>query len=384
MVDEVRRRGGSGLRKAFYRVKDDAWPLLQSTAAATLAWFIALAIGDHPDPFFAPIAAVIAMNAERGQRGINALRLLTGVFIGIIAAEATLLALGGGYGRLALAVLLATVAARALGGARIVMAQAASAAILTVATAGGEGGIERLIDAAIGAGVALVFTQVLFSPEPVALLRRAEANALASLAEGLRLTAAALERDDDGVAEDAVTKLREVRDDLSSLAEVRDASERVVRHSVVWRSRTAPVVHEVENAGHLDLLVTSCVMLVRAAIALEPAESAEVATSVKTLAEAVAELAGSPGDKEVRQQAAETALDLVRSPVFPGDRSLAAEATSMALLTVATDLMVFAGVDQEMAAAAVEAGTGELPVAAPPPARRFPFRFKARLPFGKR
>jgi hypothetical protein len=49
------------------RVKDDSWPLLQVTAAATIAWAIAKTFGDHPDPFFAPIAAVIAMNAERGD-----------------------------------------------------------------------------------------------------------------------------------------------------------------------------------------------------------------------------------------------------------------------------------------------------------------------------
>jgi hypothetical protein len=52
-------------------------------------------------------------------------------------------------------------AARAVGGARIAMAQAASGAILTVVVANGEAGTERLEEALIGAGVALVFSQFL-------------------------------------------------------------------------------------------------------------------------------------------------------------------------------------------------------------------------------
>jgi len=130
-------------------------------------------VGNH-EPFFAPIAAAIGLNAARGERGRHAVRLLLGVVVGVIAGELTIAALGGGYGSLALAVFAATAVARALGGARIVIAQAAAGAILTVAVANGEAGTQRLVDALIGVGVALLFTQVLSSPEPLALLRRAE------------------------------------------------------------------------------------------------------------------------------------------------------------------------------------------------------------------
>jgi len=47
----VARADAGGLR----RVAGNAWPLLQGTAAATAAWVIARRLGDHPDPFFAPI-----------------------------------------------------------------------------------------------------------------------------------------------------------------------------------------------------------------------------------------------------------------------------------------------------------------------------------------
>ena len=43
--------------------------------------------------------------------------------------------------------------------------------------------MNRLIDALVGAGVALVFTAGSVSPEPLALVRRAERAALATMAE---------------------------------------------------------------------------------------------------------------------------------------------------------------------------------------------------------
>ena len=65
---------------------------------------------------------------------------------------------------MALTILVATALAGAFGGTRIVVAQAAVSAILIVALAVAEAGVDRLADALIGAGVALVFGQILFSP----------------------------------------------------------------------------------------------------------------------------------------------------------------------------------------------------------------------------
>lgn len=130
--------------------------------------------------------------------------------------ELTLVSIGGGYGSLAIAILAATVIARAFSDARIAVAQAAVSAILVVALADADAGVARLIDALVGAGVALVFSQLLFSPEPVRLLRRAESTALAVMADGLSSTATGLEHDDDEPAESAIAALRDLRDDLES------------------------------------------------------------------------------------------------------------------------------------------------------------------------
>jgi hypothetical protein len=257
-----------------------------------------------------------------------------------------------------------------------VIAQAAAGAILTIAVANGEAGTQRLEDALIGVAVALVFTQVLFSPDPLALLRRAEAAALTDMAGGLRLTAQALDGDDDDLAERAMSQLRTLRDRLSELGRTRAASGRVARRSVVWRTRIEPVVRETEDAGRLDLLGGSCLTLTRTAMATDVSFRHRLGPSVRELANALADLACKPGDRSTRQAAADRALGVAR-PLAGGDAPFEAEAVAatVALRTVASDLMIFAGVDAEEADAAVRAGTGEFRVPAPP---------SSRAPFGMR
>jgi hypothetical protein len=367
----------AGALRVLRRLPPDTWLVLQGAVAATAAWVIAKRVIGNHEPFFAPIAAFVALNASRGERGRNALRLLLGVVVGIVAGELTIAALGSGYGSLALAVFAATAVARALGGAPIVIAQAAAGAILTVAVANGEAGTQRLIDALVGVGVALLFTQVLFSPEPLALLRRAEATALTDMAKALHLTANALEGDDDAVAEQAMSQLRALRDGLSELGRTRAASGRVARRSAVWRSQIGPVVSETEDAGRLDLLGGSCLTLTRAAMTTDSASRRRLAPRVRELADALADLAGRPGDRSTRQEAADRALDVARRLAaghMPSDAE--AIAAIVALRTVASDLMVFAGVDAEQADAAVREGTGEFRVPAPPSAPRAPFRLR--------
>jgi Fusaric acid resistance protein-like len=369
----MRRLAAAGAR-AVGRTVADAWLLLQATAAATAAWVIAKYVLDHEQPFFAPIAALIALNTSLGERGLNAVRLLQGVILGIVIGELTLAALAGGYASMAVAIFAATALARALGGTRIVIAQAAVSAILVIALADAEAGVERLIDAVIGAGVALVFSQLLFSPEPVALLRRAEAAVLERIARGLTLTARALERDDDELAEQAIVAIRELPDDVTALRRIRRASSRVARRTLVWRGHSALVVHENENADHLDLLAGSCLLLARFAPSLSSPERRALEPSVRGLAGVLAELARELGDRETRQRAADRALEVantVSGADAPAGSTLALAVTGVRL--VATDLMVFAGVNLDDAVEAVREGILEQRVAAPAPApgRRF-------------
>jgi hypothetical protein len=237
--------------------------------------------------------------------------------------------LGGGYGTLALATFVAMAVAAALGGARLAIAQAAVGAILTVAVADGQIGPERLIDALIGVGVTLVFSQLLFAPEPVRLLRRAESAALDDMARGLELTAEALGE----------------------------------------RERRSPRPARCER-----------LTLARTATAVRPQERRVLTAVVRELAAALADLAREPGARAVRQAAADRVLDVARRVGGGPAESDALAAAFIAARTVIADVMVFAGIGADDARAAVEEGTGEFTVPTPPDAPRTPFKTPRRRP----
>jgi hypothetical protein len=218
--------------------------------------------------------------------------------------------------------------------------------------------------------VALVFSQLLFSPEPLALLRRSETALLARMADGLAVTARALDEDDDELAERAVAELRAFPDELVELRRTRRASARVARRTLVWRSQRALVVQENENADHLDVLGASCLLLARVARSLNTDERRVLARSVRDLAGALAALAGDLGDRGTRQRAAnrafEVATALVGTDPTP-DSTLAAGVIATRVLAI--DAMVFAGIDFDAASDAVREGILEHQVPPPPPPR---------------
>jgi uncharacterized membrane protein YgaE (UPF0421/DUF939 family) len=338
------------LRRWAYSV----WPIAQQAAAAAIAWVIAVRFAGHPDPFFAPIAAIVGLNVTLGRRGSNAVRLLIGVVVGIAVAELVVEFAGGGVWTLALATFSAMLIARAVDDQPIVVAQAAVSAVLI--TSFGNQGWDRLVDALIGVGVALVFSQLLFVPEPLRLLRRAESAVLSSLADGLRLTADALEHKNNQLADDARRQLRALRDNLVALNTVRTASARIVRHSLTWRMRAPAVGLEQQRADQLDLLAGSGVMLARTAMATTDQERQSLARAIRHLATALAEMARHPGDSAIQQAAADRALDLaswliVHAAAVPAHSALGAACAAVRMIAI--DVMIFAGMEPKQASRAV-------------------------------
>src|SRR5512132_4382322 len=171
------------------RVRAGTGLLLRAALAATIAWLLAEHVAGHDDPFFAPLAAVVALAAGRAEHGPRAPRLLFGLAVGIAVGEGTLDLAGRGAAALGLAVLIATLLVLLIDGAPVVVAQGAAAAVLVVTAAGGAG-LTRIVDALIGGAVALV-VELRFAPRRVQRLRRAEHAALAEMADGLERAAQA-------------------------------------------------------------------------------------------------------------------------------------------------------------------------------------------------
>jgi len=65
------------------RLRTDGWLIVQTAAAAAIAWLLAAAVLHHQQAGFAPIGAVIAVEVTRGQQVRHAIELVLGVTLGI-------------------------------------------------------------------------------------------------------------------------------------------------------------------------------------------------------------------------------------------------------------------------------------------------------------
>ncbi|MBB5490758.1 FUSC family protein [Nocardiopsis metallicus] len=328
------------------RVSSQASLIVLAVIAATLAWAIAGGLVHDHSPFFAPIAAVIALNASGGERGANALRLLTGVFIGILAGELALLVTDRNAAAMALATAVAMTAAAAINAERIVIGQAAGSAILTTIFVGAASpGIDRLVDALIGAGVALVFSQLFFPARLVAMLRRIEEDALNEMADMLALVGRSLEEEGDASSEQVVNRLGGLSRPMAALSRARESSKSTIRLSTIRWGDPQPVLDEDEVIERLILLGESCLFLSRTTTSMGVEERRELAPIVSGMADVLATLADDLSSRQAREQAVEQALMAART--YGGgapDDDPVTHATHLAVEMVATDIMVFAGI----------------------------------------
>ena len=76
---------------------------------------------------------------------------------------------------------------------------------------------------------------------------------------------------------------------------MRSASARVARHSLTWRTQITPVVRENEDAGHLDLLGGSCLLLTRTSLEAGEDDRRLLGPRVRAFSATLTELARRPG-----------------------------------------------------------------------------------------
>jgi hypothetical protein len=291
--------------------------IAQSAAAAGIAWELALQIPNHGRPFFAPIAAVIGLAADRGRRGRQAIDMIVGVGLGILVGAAIVAVAGVGAWQLVLATAVALVIPTALGARPIIRTQAAASAILIVAlhVPGTNVAWQRLIDALIGGGIAIALARVLFPVDPLDLVRREAVALRRQLADLLEALAGALERRDRNEAERVVARLDAIDDRRleDALAVARDVVRAAPRRRPLRRRLAAlgESWHELDRsvadarsigAGSLRLLDAAppeAAAAVRAAAAAvrttEPGEARELAEGARRAARALRDRDGSLG-----------------------------------------------------------------------------------------
>jgi uncharacterized membrane protein YgaE (UPF0421/DUF939 family) len=139
-----------------------AVPVVQTALGAGLSWFAAVHLFGHRAPLFAPVAAIVSIDATLGQRLRRAIELIVGASVGVGVGALLVSAIGAGPWQIAVVVALATSVAVLLNGRAVINVQAALSAILvaTLYVPGDTSGIDRLFDGLAGAAIGLVTVAV--------------------------------------------------------------------------------------------------------------------------------------------------------------------------------------------------------------------------------
>ncbi len=293
LVRSVVDTGAGGARAAIARLRRSGWRIVEGTAAAALAWVIAVRLVHHTAPFFAPAAALIAIGVTRGQRIHRTVEIVVGVALGVLVADVIARALAP---RLTLTIVLITgltlVVATMVGGGPILSVQAAVSGIYVAVIAPPSGGLlpSRFVDALIGGGVALAVNQI---PLPRSLpnrLLRGAAPVFTEIASVLEATAAALATHDPAAAREALTRARQLDGKVATFEDLAAVEAESIRFDPV-RRRQRDLLRRYENAGRqLDLAARNVRVLARAGVFLTRGTRrapTALARAVEILADAV-------------------------------------------------------------------------------------------------
>ncbi|MFE9655172.1 aromatic acid exporter family protein [Micromonospora sp. NPDC006431] len=303
-------------------------PVVEATLAATVAWVLATGLVGHPQPFFAPAAALIVLGQARGQRLRRAVEVVLGVAAGVLVADLVVQALGPHTSWTVFTVILLTVAlAVAVGASSVTVVQAAVSALYLVVVAPPTETLVpfRFVDALIGGGVAIVASLLIDARRPLAPLVAEFRHTFEELAGVLDEIATALDRTDDEAALAALERARHADAGVERLrGAVQAAGEALWLH--VRRRQHLGRLRSVQSSiRQIDYAVRNVRVLARAAVTLTRGPAPvppELGAAVRTLAEAVrsagdALAADLTGQDEIADRHAEradvAALEAVRA-----------------------------------------------------------------------
>jgi hypothetical protein len=276
--------------------------------------------------------------------------MMVGVAAGILNGAAVVALAGVGALQLVLGTLIALVLATAAGTTPLIRNQAAASTILVVAlhSARHNLAVQRLVDALLGGGVAILLARFLFPVDPLELVRDEARDLRRRLAEALELVADALGEHDRGKAREALARIdaideRRLEDALTLAREVarkaprrRPLRRRLEALGESWLELDASVsdAHAVAT-GALRLLdggrpAAGVAEAVRAAAravrAIEPQDARATAEAARAAALQIPEADSSLGAGVIAHGVANVAGHALRAAAArEEDRKLAAE-----------------------------------------------------------
>ena len=257
------RRSRDSVRRRVDRLRSRSFFIGQCALAAGVAWAIARYVVGHPQPFFAPVAAMVCLGFSFGQRLSRVAELMVGVAVGVGVGDVFVRIFGTGVPQIVFVVALAMSIALLLGAGTLMSTQAGvQAALVATLLPNPSAGFSRWIDAVVGGLVALAAATI----APAAAISRPRQQASAVLNELSEI----LVETADGLrsrAEDAVSDaLRRARASESLLDDLRSAANEgvaVVRLSPFRRRHRGRVQEIADLVVPLDRAIRNIRVLVR-------------------------------------------------------------------------------------------------------------------------
>ncbi len=351
---------GRRLASRTGRLPANAWAILQTAAAAGIAYFLATTVLGNEQPFFAPVAAVVTLGLAFGERGRRALEVALGVVVGLGVADVIVRLLGVGAAQIAVVVALAMAAAVLVGERRLLVNQAAISAILVVALQppGDPFSPDRFFNALLGSGVALAISY-LFPVNPERLVERAAGPVFEELAATLEGVAEALEEGDGEMAEALLGGVRELDERFDDLDEALSAGYETARLSPTRRRSLKHLELYAGASVRVELAVINTRVLARgAANVLRRGEVVppSLKEAILDLSRAVRALATYLEESEGPEEARRCALAAARGATWAleGRHDLTTSVLVGQVRSMAVDLLRSTGLNQAQALAALE------------------------------
>ncbi|MCC2321007.1 FUSC family protein [Cellulomonas xiejunii] len=337
----------SRVRAGWARVRSSWALIVQASVAAGVAYGIGMYVFGHEMPFFAPVAAWLALGFSRDRSMRRVAELAGGVAIGVAAGDLVVHVIGSGIWQMALVLAGSALVGRFLDRGPMLTTQAGVQAIVIVGLPQiGGGPFGRWIDAVVGGLVALAFA-LLTPTDPRRHPRALAQAAVQELAEVLRLLARGLRR---GSVEDVESALLTGRASQPALDEWRDAARsaaELARLAPAHRRHRAELERLVHESVLLDRAMRNARVLTRRSVAAVEDEQVVpgLAEVVESAALATDDLAGSLGTghdpRPARDRLRAVAQSLDPHVLAPGDWK--SQSLVLLLRSLVVDLLEAAG-----------------------------------------
>ena len=259
------------LRTFGQRLRRGWLPLLEATAGATLAWFVAATLIGHHQPFFAPAATIIVLSQARGARISRALEVFLAVAGGVLLADivAQLLAPWPTLTIAVLIVLTLTITTALNAGPVVVVQATVSALYVAVVSPPTQTLVpNRFLDAVVGGGIALIISQIGAARDPFAPVVEQVRSICERIANVIDVSADAITHHDRTLAAEALAQARTTDEAVTHLQEAATGARESLQLDPLRRQRRGDVTTVLAAARQLDYVVRGARIVARASVTL--------------------------------------------------------------------------------------------------------------------